>query len=68
MYICGGEDGTNGCYLAGFSKDIPTLCLPAHPTLPSYRSATGIGYASKKNYLKQWEIHDQLAIQPIVGG
>ena len=47
-YICGGEDGTNGCYLAGFSKEILTLCLPPTPTLPSYRSATGIGYTSKK--------------------
>ena len=38
-----------------------TLWLPAH----QYRSATGIGYASK-NYLKSWEI--QVAIHPIVGG
>ena len=51
--ICGGENGPNGgCHLAGFSKDVAFAChfvatrLP--PTLPAYRSATGIGYNSKK--------------------
>ena len=39
-------------HLAGFSEDVPFAChfvatLPP-PTLPSCRSATGIGYASKK--------------------
>ena len=33
LCVCGGENGTNGCHLAGFS--------------PPYRSDTGIGYASK---------------------
>ena len=73
--ICGGENGTNKCHLAGFSEDIafahdfvairspPTL--PPAPTLQPYRSDTGIGYASK-NYLKGKEI--QLAIHPIVCG
>ena len=44
-----GENGTNGCHLAVFSS----LCLllqgyPAAPTLPPYRSASGISYSSKK--------------------
>ena len=52
--ICGGENGTNGCRLAGFSEDVDfarhfiATCLP--PTLPPYRRATGIGYASR-NYV-----------------
>ena len=46
------------------TEPLPTTSwLPAHPPLPSYRSASGIGYASK-NYLKWWEI--QLAIHSIV--
>ena len=67
--ICGGENGTNECHLAGFSEDVAfahhfeVTCPP--PTLPPYMSATSIGYTSK-NYLKWWEI--QLAIHAIVGG
>ena len=44
--ICGGKNGTNGCHLAGFSEYVAfachflATCLP--PTLPLYRSATGI--------------------------
>ena len=63
--ICGGEHGTNGC---GFSEDVAFahhfVATRLHPTFPPYRSATGIGYASK-NYLKWLEI--QLAIHPVVG-
>ena len=50
--ICGGENSPNGCHLADFSEDIAfvrhfvTTCPP--PTIPPYKSATGIGYASKK--------------------
>ena len=37
--ICGGENGTNGCHLAGFSQDVAFTCLfvatypppPFHP-------------------------------------
>ena len=49
--ICGGENGTIGCHLAGFSEVITfaghfvATQLPS--TLPTYRSTTGIGYASK---------------------
>ena len=46
------------------TQALPTTSwLHAHPPLPPYRSASGIGYTSK-NYLKWWEI--QLAIHPIV--
>ena len=50
--ICGGKNGPNGCYLADFSEDVAfahhfmATCPPT--TLPPYRSAAGIGYASKK--------------------
>ena len=48
--ICGGENGANGCHLAGFSEDVAFvhhfLATRSPPTLPSYGSATGIGYAS----------------------
>ena len=49
--ICGGKNGTSGCHFAGFSDiafvhHFVATRLP--PTLPPYRSATGIGYASKK--------------------
>ena len=67
--ICGGENGTNGYYFVGFSEDIAFSLhfVPIHlsPTLPPYRSTTGIGYASK-NYLKWQKI--QPVIHPIVGG
>ena len=48
---CGGENGTNGSHLGVFTTDIAFAhhfvapCLP--PILPPYRSASGIGYASK---------------------
>ena len=61
---CGGENGNNGSHLAVFSEDVAFAChfvAPCLPlTLPPYRSASDIGYASKK-YLKWQEI--QLAIQ-----
>ena len=50
---CEGANGTNGSLLAVFSEDVDfahhfvALHLPA-PTLPPYRSASGIGYVSKK--------------------
>ena len=49
---CGGENSINGSDFPVFSKDIAfashlvALCLP--PTLSPYRSASGIGYTSKK--------------------
>ena len=67
--ICGGENDTNGCHLAGFGDDVAFarhfVATHPPPTLPPCRSATVISYASK-NYLKWWEI--QLAIHPLVGG
>ena len=62
--ICGGENDTNGCHLAGFSEDVAFARYFVAIHSPC-RKATGIGYASK-NYLKWREI--QLAILPIVGG
>ena len=66
--ICGGENDTNGCHLAGFSEDVAFArhFVASHPppTLPPCRSATDIGYTSK-NYLKLREI--QIAIHLIVG-
>ena len=44
-----GENGTNGSHLAVFCTDIAFVVAPHPPlTLPPYRSASGIGYASKK--------------------
>ena len=67
--ICGGENDTNGCHFAGFSEDVAFAChfVAYHPppTLPPCRSATDIGYTSKK-LSKMVEI--QLAIHLIVGG
>ena len=68
--ICGGENDTNGCHLAGFSEDVVfarhfvATRLPRQPSHPVGVSANDIGYTSK-NYLKWQEI--QLAIHPIVG-
>ena len=46
------EDGTNAWHLASFNEDIAFSChfVATHlpPTLPPYRSASGIGYTSKK--------------------
>ena len=67
--ICGGENDTNGCHLAGFRQEVAfahhLLATHPPPTLPPCRSAIGIGYISK-NYLKWQEI--QLAIYPILIG
>ena len=50
--ICGGENDTKGCHLAGFGEDVAFAChfVATHPppTLPPCGSATDIGYASKK--------------------
>ena len=60
----GGENGTNGGHFPVFSEDIAFahhfVATHLPPTLPPYRSASDIGYASK-NYLILWEI--QVAIQ-----
>ena len=45
--VCGVEHDTNGYHLAGFSEDV---AFARHFGLPISRSATGIGYASKKLY------------------
>ena len=29
--ICGGENDTNGCHLAGFSEDVAFAAFPSHP-------------------------------------
>ena len=53
--LCGmyrGQNGINGCHLAVFSLDVAfahhfmAICLL--PTIPPYRNASDIGYASKK--------------------
>ena len=61
--ICGGENDTNGCHLAGFSEDVAFAChfVASHPAGVLLILATPV-----KNYLKWREI--QLAIHPIVGG
>ena len=50
--IYGGENDTNGCHLPGFSEDVAFAChfMASHlsPTLLPCRSATDIGYTSKK--------------------
>ena len=43
--ICGGEKGTIGCHLAGFSEDI-AFARHFVATCPPYKSATGIGHLS----------------------
>ena len=62
--MCGGENGNNKSHLIIFSEDVAFayhfLVHRLFPILPPYKSAAGIGYASK-NYLKWWEI--LLAIQ-----
>ena len=49
---CVGENGTNGCYLAGFSEDVAFdhhfVATHPPPTLSPYRSATSIGHDSRK--------------------
>ena len=49
---CGGENDTNGCHLAGYSEEVAFArhFVASHPpsTLPTCRSATDIGYTSKK--------------------
>ena len=44
--ICGGENDTNGCHLTGFSEDV-AFARHFVATLPPYKSANGIDYASK---------------------
>ena len=48
----GGENDTNGSHLAGFGENVAFarhfVATHPPPTLPPFRSATGIGYASKK--------------------
>ena len=64
VVICGTENCTNGCHLTVFSVDVVfARQYMATPTL-HYRSASGIGYASK-NCPKQWAT--QLAIKLIAG-
>ena len=50
------ENGTNGSHFPVLSEDVAFarhfMATHPPPTLPPCRSATGIGYASKKNYLK----------------
>ena len=50
--ICGGENDTKGCHLAGFGEDLAFTChfVATHPppTLTPSGSANGISYASKK--------------------
>ena len=49
--ICGGENGTNWSHLAGFSEDVAFarhFVATRPPPPPPCRSATGIGYASKR--------------------
>ena len=67
--ICGGANGTNGCRLAGFSKDVAfaaTLWLPTHHPASHPVGVLLVLATPVKNYLKWWET--QLAIHPIVGG
>ena len=52
---CGGENGTSGSHFSVFSEDVAfarhSVVAPPAPnplTLPPYKSASGIGYASKK--------------------
>ena len=61
--ICGGENDTNGCHLAGFGEDVAFArhFVATHPVAVLLILATSV-----KNYLKWREI--QLAIHPIVGG
>ena len=44
-----GENDTNGCHLAGYGEYVAFAChfVATHP-LPHCRSATAIGYTSKK--------------------
>ena len=66
--MCGGENGTNGCLLAGFSEDVAfahhfvaaPLPLPSHPV-----GVLVVFTMPVKNYLNWWTI--QLAIYSIVG-
>ena len=44
---CGDENGINGSHLAVSSEDVAFTCHFVVPR-PPYRSASGIGYASKK--------------------
>ena len=66
--LCG-ENGTNGCHLAGFNEDIVFAChfMATCPPLPSHPVGVVLVVATPvKNHLKWRKI--QLAIHPIVGG
>ena len=66
--ICGGENGPNGCHLAGFSEDgaFARHFVATRPPPPSHPVGVLLILAMPvKNYLKWWEIW--LAIHPIVG-
>ena len=62
--ICGDENGTNGCHLAGVSEDLAFAChfMATRPPQPSDPIGVLLVLATPvKNYLKWREI--QLAIQ-----
>ena len=50
--LSGGEYGTNRCHMGVFNEDVAFVChfvAPRPPpTLPPYRSGSGIDYTSKK--------------------
>ena len=62
--ICGVENDTNGCHLAGFGEDVAF----AHHFVATYPPPHPVGVllVLATPDLKWWEI--QLAIHPIVGG
>ena len=69
--ICGGENGTNGCYLADFSEDVAFVChfVATHPPTPHPTRvllvlATPVKSLSKKAGNSATDV----AISPIVGG
>ena len=67
--ICGGENDTNGCHLAGFGEDVAFArhFVATHPPPPSHPVGVLLVLATPvNNYLKWQEI--QQAIHPIVGG
>ena len=66
--ICGGENGTNGCHLAGFSEVVTfaSQFMSTHPPPPFHLIGVLLVLAMPvKKYLKWWEI--QLAMHLIVG-
>ena len=66
---CGGENSTNGCHLAGFSKDVALAChfVATRPPPPSHPIQVLLVLATPvQNHLKWQEI--QLAIHPTASG